>query len=483
MPKLPDPTLPSTTLSAEPLPRGEIIPDLPGGDADSPPARASIDHVRPSPLRFVGPLLVILLLAAAGFALTRYLILPRLGRSEEVVTLTYWGLWEPESVMAPVIAKYEAEHPNVKIAYQMQSKTDYRERLQSALARGEGPDIARIHATWLPMVGSELSPATAQQFSVDELNQAFYPYAKEDLVRNNAVVAVPLMTDGLGLFVNNEILAATSSGVPTNWDDLRKTAFSLTRRDARGQITRAGVAMGTTGNVSHWPDILAALMLQNSVNLAQPDALVDARGRNLGADALRYYTMFAGEDRIWDETLPPDVVAFANGKVAMMFAPSWQAFQVLEINRDLDFSIHPIPQLTTQRQVTWASYWVEVVPRQSDNKAEAWDFLKYLSTQEGLQLRYAEAVKLRPFGEPYPRRDMAAGLASAKYVAPYVAQAPYARSWFMSSRTHDNGINDEIIAYWEDAVNAVIKNQESPEDAIATVAQGVRQVLGKYGVK
>ena len=44
-------------------------------------------------------------------------------------------------VMAHVIAKYESSHPNIKINYQMQSKTDYRERLQSILARRDAQNI------------------------------------------------------------------------------------------------------------------------------------------------------------------------------------------------------------------------------------------------------------------------------------------------------------------------------------------------------
>jgi ABC-type glycerol-3-phosphate transport system substrate-binding protein len=291
------------------------------------------------------------------------------------------------------------------------------------------------------------------------------------------------MVDGLGLYVNNQIFTATTSAVPTNWDELRKTAFSLTIRDRQGQITRAGVAMGTTNNVAHWPDILAALMLQNSVDLTKPDATVDAKGRNLGADALRFYTIFTTEDRTWDDTLPPDIIAFANGKVAMILAPSWEAHAIRQMSPKLDFSIYPFPQLSSQRKVTWASYWAEGVSKNSKHKKEAWKFLKYLSSKEALQLMYAETSKTRAFGEIYPRRDMAGSLQDAKYVGTFVGEAPDATSWYMSSGTFDNGINDEIISYYQNAVNAITSQQRSsPESAIATVAKGVQQVLAKYRV-
>jgi hypothetical protein len=40
------------------------------------------------------------------------------------ITLTYWGLWEPESVIQGAIAEFEKENPNIKIDYRKNSKTD-----------------------------------------------------------------------------------------------------------------------------------------------------------------------------------------------------------------------------------------------------------------------------------------------------------------------------------------------------------------------
>src|SRR4030042_251563 len=63
--------------------------------------------------------------------------LPRFQKQKEV-TLTYWGLWEPESVMREVINDWNKDHPSIKVNYSMQSQEQYRERLQSALARHKG---------------------------------------------------------------------------------------------------------------------------------------------------------------------------------------------------------------------------------------------------------------------------------------------------------------------------------------------------------
>jgi multiple sugar transport system substrate-binding protein len=47
------------------------------------------------------------------------------------------------------------------------------------------------------------------------------------------------------------------------------------------------------------------------------------------------------------------------------------------------------------------------------------------------------------------------------------------------SRTFDNGLNDEIIKYLENAINSTI-NGVSYEEAFNTARKGIDQVIGKF---
>ena len=97
---------------------------------------------------------------------------------------------------------------------------------------------------------------------------------------------------------------------------------------------------------------------------------------------------------------------------------------------------------------------------------------------------YTETSKLesRTFGEPYARTDLHDQLTSSEYLAPIADQAPFMKSWYMASRTQDNGINDKIISYLTDAVNAVNQGS-SPAGAWETAQQGIQQVLVEYSVE
>lgn len=433
--------------------------------------------------RLVKPLLLLLgLLAVAAvvFALIRFLPQIRGRLPAELpagvgeVRLTYWGLWEEGPIVETLITEYQRDHPNITISYQMQSPREYRERLQSALARGEGPDIFRFHNTWLPMLSRELASVPPSVMDAATFQETFYPVATQDLRRGGQIFGLPLQIDGLALYYNEEIFRTAGKTPPTSWDGLRKLASELTVRDDEGLIKVAGVALGEPANVDHWPDILGVMLLQNGADPADPTD-------ELSQDSLTFFTLATRVDKVWDKSLPNSTAAFATGKLAMYLGPSWEAFEIKKLNPALSFKTAPIPQLPGET-VTWASYWVEGVAAKSKNQAQAWGFLKFLSSKETLPKFYQAASQTRLFGEPYSRQDLAGLLLDDPYVGAYIAQAPSAQSWHMASRTFDNGINDRIIKYFEDAVNSV-NTGDSAADALEVAAKGVKQVLSQYGVE
>lgn len=390
----------------------------------------------------------------------------------ERTSLTYWGLWEPDSTISQVLQQFEQGHEGVKINYVKQSHKDYRERLQTAIASGNGPDVFRFHASWTPMLSAELAAMPQSVMSASEYQQTFYPVAAELLNLNGQIVGIPLMYDGLGLYYNQEMLTAASANPPGTWAEVKTLANKLTVREGE-VIKRGGIALGNASNVEHFSDILGLLMLQNGADLVKPSSQATQ-------DALKFYTNFVKQDRVWDEKLPSSTVAFARGDVAMMIAPSWRAHEVMSINPNLQFGIAPVPQLGGEK-ITWGTFWAEGVSDKSKNKTIGWELLKYLSSAEVQKQLYNSQAQVRSFGEIYSRSDIANDLADNQYVAPYLEDASTAKGWYLSSYTHDNGINDLMIKYYQDAINAVLDG-ETVQKALQTVSQGTAQVLRQYGV-
>ena len=388
-------------------------------------------------------------------------------RGSGPVTLTYWGLWEPDAVFETVLADYKRLHPNVTIKYVKQSPLNYRDRLMTALSSSSGPDIVRLHNSWVPVLKTSLAPMPAAIYSQAVFNSTFYPVAAPLWP-----YAIPLEVDDLAMYVNDDIFRAGGVNVPVIWDGeegLMSVARKLTVRDANGRIKTAGAAMGTASNVDHWQDIVGLMMAQ--------------AGDNFNAEALNYYSAFATSERMWDETLDNSTLAFANGQVGMYFGPSWRYFDIKQINPNLNFHIAPVPQLAGGAVVNYASFWAEGVSKNSRQQKAAWEFLKYLSGKEVLARLYAAETNVRGFGEPYSRVDMADLLTTDPNVGPFIAAAPTAKTWYLASFTADGetGINTRIGKYYADAINSMLRGNNA-SSALQTVSQGVEQVLGQYGI-
>lgn len=454
-----------------------------GSGPTSPPAQPpKMATVKQSPFRFLPFIVGALLLAGlVYFVFTRLFgggggtsttTTPQVRKGNQV-TITYWGLWEDSAIMQDVIDDFEKANPTIKVSYQKQSYQDYRERLQTAIVSGRGPDVFRFHASWVPMLAQELSAVPSNVFTQPQFESTFYPVAQQQLLVGNELAGIPVMYDGLGLYYNEEIFRTANVQPPTTWAEVQALASELTIRSGNS-IQRGGIALGNASNVEHFSDIIGLLMLQNGADPADPTS-------KAAQEAMLFYTNFVRSARVWDDTLPSSTVAFARGDVAMMIAPSWRAHDVKALNPNLKFGIAPVPQLSTKK-ITWGTYWAEGVSAQSKNKDAAWTFLKYLSSAEAMKKFYSTASQTRPFGEIYSRQDLASEVAGNPLVAPYLQDAPYAQNWYLNSFTHDNGINDLLIKYYEDAVTAIVAGKDV-ESSMATVGQGTSQVLRQYGLQ
>lgn len=411
-----------------------------------------------------------------------YFIAPGLMRGgndkNKPVALKVWGLWEQESDLKPAIDAYKKDHPNVTIEYVHQSSNNYRTRAHTQISAGQGPDIFMIHNSWVPMFTktNDLAVMPNSVMGFEEFKQNFNQVVIDSLTKDKKIYAIPRGIDGLVMYYNPDILqAAGVTIIPQTWEDFTSAAIKTTVIDAQGHVNTAGAALGTTGNVDHWSDILGLLFYEN------PGASLENPANGEGAEVLSFYTNFVTKQtqKTWDTNLEPSTQAFAAGKLAFYFAPSWRAFELRQLNPTLKFETAPVPQLPG-RTVGWATFWAMAVSAKSANQAEAWQFLKYLTSAPVQKQLYQQAASVRLFGLPYSQISIQKELEGDKQVGSVIKQAPNYKYWYLSSNTFDQGINDEIIKYYEDAVNAVVFQAANPLNALETAQKGIKQTLGNY---
>lgn len=397
------------------------------------------------------------------------------GEKKEV-SLIYWGLWEDKEIIQPLIDQYQQKNPIVKISYQKMNPQSYREKLVVRSKNNQGPDIFRFHNTWVPEIKEVLAPIPSSIMNNAEFEKTFYKVHQRDLKVGNYYYGLPLEIDGLVLIYNENLLKkAGILTVPSTWDEITDIVPRLTVKDIQGNLITSGIAMGTTSNIEHFSDIFALLLIQNGGS-------IDKLDQQEAVGALEIYRKFAEAPQgYWNDEMPNSINAFIQEKVAMIIVPSWEALTIKTANPEIAMKIVTVPAVPGASAISIANYWVEGVSRFSKNQIEAWRFLRYLTEKDNLTKLYEIESRLRPFGEPYSRVDLAPILSQNQYLGAVIKQANDFVSVPLISRTYDNGLNDELIKYLENAINSTVQGVTYSE-ALKTAKEGVTQIFTKYNI-
>ncbi len=405
----------------------------------------------------------------------------------EVITLDYWGLWEPTEVLEEVLREYEMANPGVNINYMKQDINGYRARLENAILSNNGPDIFRYHASWRPFLNEELAALPSQVMTAQDYQESFYPVISEQMTDlQGEIKGMPLMYDSLALLYNQDMYAAAGLTLPESWGQFSVNARALTEYDAAGNIIQAGAAMGLGENVDFVTDIVGMLASQSGMDWEEMEINYDG-SVEIMSEVLAFYTGYynEGEGGVWDETMTNSVEAFAHGEVAMIFAPSWVIYDVMKLNSEINIGVASVPQLNLDSPVEWATYWVEGVNADSTRSEEAWELLAYLSSPEVLEkLNYA-AKEIRPYGEIYPRVEMASLLISDPYAGPYLENAMTAVGFAYNDKTFDEAVNAVNKMELIDRINYLtLENKQNSDRIEGAAEQLVRSTItdsSEYG--
>lgn len=346
------------------------------------------------------------------------------------ITLTVWRLFDDAETFAPIIKDFEKDNPNVKINYVKKDFANYEASAVDALAADEGPDIWEIRNDWMPKHYKKLTPmpdntlasallATSKS-NVDAFKDAFAPIAAQENTIDGKIYGLPLSVDTLALIYNLDLfhqergileqsgaVAANDTTLldpPGDWEEVIKDTKLLTKKSG-GNITQAGIALGTANNVDKATDILYALMLQNGTSMISADKLSATFNLSTtkqtgspvypGTQALDFYTSFSNpskETYSWNSSMPSSVDAFINGKVAMIIDYAFQKNAIAQAAPTLNFNVAPLPQIKGVTQpVDFTSYWVETVTKKCQHADIAWKFIEYAAGRS--LTSYTQATK------------------------------------------------------------------------------------------
>ncbi|OGZ37009.1 MAG: hypothetical protein A3I88_00100 [Candidatus Portnoybacteria bacterium RIFCSPLOWO2_12_FULL_39_9] len=385
----------------------------------------------------------------------------------KTVGLEFWGVFDDSDVYSPLIESFNKQYPNIKIRYTKKNYLDYEKDLLEAMAAGRGPDLLMLHNTWLPKYQDKISAVAEDLITLKEFKETFVDVAAADFVKDSDIYALPLYVDTLALYYNKDILnTAGIPEAPKTWEEFLETVEKTTLKDERGNVSRAGAAIGTARNINRSIDILSVLMLQSGVSMINQNRTAAAFGERVslegeeffpGERALQFYTDFANPLKsvyTWNTRMHYSIDAFYEGQAAMMFNYSHHFSTIRAKSPYLNFAAAPLPQIKTSAiDVNYANYWGLAVSKNSKNAKQAWQFISWLSQKENSR-KYLETTR-----KPAARRDLISEQKNDPDLGVFARQALTARSWYQV----DNSAIETIMA---EMIESVVLGETTIKEAV-----------------
>lgn len=365
------------------------------------------------------------------------------GYNGPTIELKYYKVFDKAEVMEPLIRAYQAQNPGVKITYKtFDDFSEYQKAVIDEMAEGAGPDIFSMQNTWFIPNYKKLIPMPAAKGNPDVFSKTFVEVAYNDLVRPDEngvsqVYGIPLTVDSLALYYNKDHFEdrIPERGYPAStWGGIKEDVKLLNKKSSTEEGTGSGsvfdvsgIAMGRADNISRAVDIVYLLFLQYGVDfyddkISQSTFSAHSGSGDVaypGMEALKLFTSFSRPDSdnySWDQYIADEdssaqeIATFAAGKVSMIVG---YAYTYDEIMKEIDslnktkgvkgiskdaVKVVPIPQLvdpkkSTEKRVTYASYFAETVSKNCKNPDIAWDFLIFMSSKENEQKYFEKTHK------------------------------------------------------------------------------------------
>lgn len=370
------------------------------------------------------------------------------------VSFTVWGEWDSDQFDALLDSVGLTEDESVTISYRMVSADQFEEQLVNALARGAGPDVVLIPHTKLllfadliTVIGEDFYPARQFRDSFVEGSEVF--------MSSGGVAALPVAVDPLVMYWNRDILTESRYITPpATWGEVSTYVRNITESDNAGNISTAGIALGTIDNITYLKPILSSLFLQAGNPVAGRDqngllvgTLSDpSSAENSISSAVRLYTQYADPDTSlysWNNSFSSDEQAFLAGNLAFYFGMSSDVQRLRNRNPNLNFDVAEMPQLSNGQRRTYGNFYGLAILNRASNKASILSIIQELTGTEA-----QEALVTQTSYTPVSKGVLSAGSRDA-YKQVFFDSAIIARGWMDPDpdATHDifaNMIRDTI---------------------------------------
>lgn len=333
-----------------------------------------------------------------SFAITVVLALASFGFSQ--TTITFWTFLNPEDdsprarVQTELVQQFEAENPDITVNTEVVHWTEIGSQMIQAIAVGRGPDVFRITAP--RMFEEQFEAGTVYpldefvaEWPEEERNDWLLPW--EMGMYEGQKMALPIEHRAVMMWYRADWFEEAGFDVPATWDEAIETAQFFSDQ---GQVGYAvGLSSGGAGNGflewfrpviwAHGGDYL------DEDGTAIFDSEEGIQTFQLLYELVHEHGVIPSAAVSWD--VDDMFQGFRAGRVAMT---NWATHRVAEGREALGDALQlaPIPAVhPDQPTPTEVSGWHLAISATSNNQAEAFRFIEFMTSTEAQVLNAVEA--------------------------------------------------------------------------------------------
>jgi len=406
-------------------------------------------------------LLLALLLTACGGAGS--------SPSGQNVTLRY-SIWDTNQApaMQQIATEFKQTHPNINVQVQVTPFSQYWTKLETAATGGSAADIFWMNGpNFIKYASNDILLPLDDKISADKVDLNNYPSALVALYTYNGKhYALPKDFDTVALWYNKKLFDTAGMKYPDgswNWNTLRDAARKLTN-PSKGVWGIAAQQANQEGYYNTIP--------QNGGYVISPDRKSSGYDNPATIGGLQFWI-----NLIQDKSSPtlaqmtdtPPISLFESGKVAMLYAGSWNAIEFAKNEYTKDkVDVTVLPQ--GKQRATVIHGLGNVIFAKTQHPQEAWEFVNFLGSKEAADIQAKTGTVIPAYNgtqvdwvKAYPNF----------HVQVYIDELAYAVPFPISKNT----------AAWEDVeskvLNQVWAGQMSVDDGAKQLAQQMNQLLAQ----
>ncbi|NWJ95312.1 MAG: sugar ABC transporter substrate-binding protein [Chloroflexi bacterium] len=376
------------------------------------------------------------------------------------ITWSYWGDKDETAINSNIIKEFEKGNPGIKIQVLNDSWGNYFTKLKTEWVGDKAPDVMFLSFITSYAKGGlleNLEPYLAKDKAGLNLED-FYTPLLNSFRFNGDLYGLPRDNDTKVIYVNLDLLKEAGVELPKagwTWQDLLNASRKLTLRDANtGKISRYGFAFEPNQWWKLWVWQNGG-EIYNEFKSPQPPTKLLLNSKE-AIDGVQFFADLINKEQV---APPPDQMdssekiakMFVEGKVAMTFG-NHALVPTYSKAKDLHWDVVPLPQgKKSVNVIAGAGYTLN---KNSQHKAEAWTFLKFLSSDFG-QTLFSSTGLMVPSRQSI--REDNIYLKSVKYNSSvFLDETAKGREYpiFLRSNEVDSLMDTELLPVWQGKATA-----------------------------